>query len=257
MIRISIITVCRNDIKGLHGTYESVRDQDCCDFEWRVIDGNSSDGTVEWLRNHHTFGGGWISEPDNGIYDAMNKGIRAAAGEYLVFMNSGDMFARSDVITRLLSAIEREKTAPDFVFGDALDVDERGSAFYRKAMPASRIKAGMITRHQSMVYRRELVLHEPYPLLYKLSGDYALTASILMKEGVKVLQVPFPICRFSLGGAHDRQRIKALREDFEIRKTILKENYLTCLIWFCVHGLHHYFRKLAPSVNRRFIYKSS
>ena len=88
-MKISIITVCRNDRKGLEKTLESIRAQDCADYEWRVIDGNSSDGTAEWLRENHTLEGGWISEPDNGIYDAMNKGIGAAVGEYVAFMNSG------------------------------------------------------------------------------------------------------------------------------------------------------------------------
>ena len=254
-MKISVITVCRNDIKGLQQTFESIRAQDCNDFEWWVIDGNSSDGTVEWLRKNHQFKGGWISEPDNGIYDAMNKGIGAAAGEYLVFMNSGDMFAQPDVISKLVYRIGREKAPPDFVFGDSLDIAASGKSYYRKALPVSRIKVGMITRHQAMLYRRELVAHERYPSNYKLSGDYALTASVLMKDGVKVLQVDFPICRFSLGGAHDTQRIKALREDFEIRNKILKENYLLCSILFCVHWLHHYLRRLAPNLNKRFIYK--
>ncbi len=253
---ISVITVCRNDIKGLQRTFESLQGQDCNDFEWRVIDGNSFDGTAEWLKKNHQLRGGWISQPDNGIYDAMNKGIQAAAGEYVVFMNSGDMFARPDVLSKLVQAIEREKVAPDFVFGDSLDVDERGKSYYRKARPASHIKVGMLTRHQAMLYRRELVVNERYPSNYNLSGDYALTASVLMKDGVKVLQVDFPICRFYLGGAHDVKRLDALREDFEIRRKILKKSYLFCVILLGVHWLHHYLRKLAPNLNRGLIYKS-
>ena len=253
---ISVITVCRNDRKGLEKTFDNVRSQDRDSFEWWVIDGNSSDGTIEWLRNNHQLKGGWISEPDNGIYDAMNKGIGVAAGEYVVFMNSGDVFAQSDVIAKLVDRIGREKVPPDFVFGDSLDIADSGKSYYRKALPVSYIKAGMITRHQAMLYRRAPVVYDRYPSNYKLSGDYALTSSVLMKEEVKVLQVDFPICCFSLGGAHDTQRLKALREDFKIRHTILKENYVVCSILFCVHWLHHYVRKLVPNLNRRFIYKS-
>jgi putative colanic acid biosynthesis glycosyltransferase len=253
---ISVITVCRNDRKGLENTIASMRSQDRDSFEWWVIDGNSSDGTVAWLRINHQFKGGWISEPDNGIYDAMNKGIGAAVGEYVLFMNSGDQFAEADVISRLVHAIGREEVLPDFVFGDSLDIEASGKSYYRKALPVSYIKVGMITRHQAMLYRRASVVHDRYPSNYKLSGDYALTASVLMKEGVKLLQVDFPICRFSLGGAHDKDRLKALREDFEIRSKILKENYLVCAILFCVHWLHHYVRKLAPNLDKRFIYRS-
>jgi putative colanic acid biosynthesis glycosyltransferase len=254
-VKISVITVCWNDIKGLQQTFQSLREQDSNDFEWRVIDGNSSDGTIEWLRKNHRLRGGWISEPDNGIYDAMNKGIGAAAGEYVLFMNSGDLFAGPDVISRLIRAIGREQAPPDFVFGDALDIDERGKPHYRKALNVSNIKYGMITRHQAMLYRRGLVVHEQYSSRFKLSGDYSLTASILMKDNVKVLQVDFPICRFYLGGAHDENRLTALREDFIIRHTILKQNYLVCAILFCVHWLHHYARKMAPNLNKRLVYK--
>lgn len=255
-MKISIITVCRNDKKGLENTLASMRSQDRDSFEWWVIDGNSSDGTVEWLRKNHQLNGGWISEPDNGIYDAMNKGIGVAVGEYLVFMNSGDMFAQADVISKLVDRIAREKAPPDFVFGDSLDIADSGKSYYRKAIPASHIKAGMITRHQAMLYRRELVFNERYPSNFKLSGDYALTARVLMRDGVKVLQVDFPICRFYLGGAHDTKRLKALYEDYEIRREILKKNYLFCSALLGVHLIHHYLRKLAPNLDKRFIYRS-
>ncbi len=256
MIRISIITVCRNDLTGLVSTFESIRAQDHNYFEWWVIDGNSTDGTVEWLRKNHRLKGGWISESDNGIYDAMNKGMGVAAGDYLLFLNSGDTFAGTDVVSRLVREIEQEKVQPDFVYSDSLDVEEQGTSYYRKAKPLSHIKIGMITRHQAMLYRRELVAHERYPSRFTLSGDYAFTASVLMMPGIRVLQIGFPICRFSLGGAHDTLRLKALREDFKIRNTILKLNYLTCMILFGVHLLHHYVRMLAPGLNKKLIYKS-
>ncbi len=257
MVKISVVTVCRNDINGLRETFESLRAQDCNEYEWRVLDGSSTDGTVEWLREHHTLDGGWISEPDNGIYDAMNKGIGAAAGEYLLLMHSGDLLAGPDVISKLIRLITRETAPPDFVFGDSLDVDRRGKAYYRRAISASRIKFGMITRHQSMLYRREMVERFQYPSNFRLSGDYALTAAVLMRDRVNVLKVDFPVCRFSLGGAHDTRRLKALREDFEIRHTILKVNYFICSVLFCVHWLHYYMRKVAPGLNRRFIYRGS
>ena len=253
-MKISIITVCRNDRGGLEKTFASVRGQDCDAFEWWVVDGNSHDGTVEWLKNNHTFNGGWISEPDNGIYDAMNKGIGLARGDYLLFINSGDLLAGPDVISKLVDHITQQTGAPDFVYGDSLDVEEGGKSYYRKALPVSYIKAGMIARHQSMLYRRENVLDERYPANFKLSGDYALTANMLMKNGIKVLKVNFPISLFSLGGTHNTLRLKALQEDFKIRKTILKENLAFCILLFCVHWLHHHIRVLTPSLNKRFIY---
>ncbi len=257
MLRISIITVCRNDRKGLEDTSTSIRSQSGDDFEWWVIDGNSDDGTVGWLKENHNFPGGWISEPDNGIYDAMNKGIGLAAGEYLLFMNSGDLLAGPEVVSQLARRIEAQKAAPDFVYGDSLDRETSGRTNYRQALPVSYVKYGMPTRHQAMVYRRERLVHERYPPDFKLSGDYAVTASLLMKSSVRVLKVDFPICLFSLGGAHDTRRLEALREDFRIRHTILKANPVACVLLFCVHWLHHYLRMLAPSLNRKFIYTTS
>ena len=256
-MKISIITVCKNDKRGLVNTFESICRQASDVFEWWVIDGGSTDGTREWLGKKHTFDGGWISEPDNGIYDAMNKGIGLATGDYLLFMNSGDLLAGPDVISKLIDRITQQTGAPDFVYGDSLDIEANGRTHYRQALRASFIKVGMITRHQSMLYRKELVLHERYPANFKLSGDYALTANLLMKNGIKVLQVNFPISLFSLGGRHDTLRFKALQEDFKIRKTILQQNLPLCVLLFCVHWLHHHIRMLTPPLNKRFIYKRS
>lgn len=253
-MKISIITVCRNDKKGLENTFESIRSQDCDAFEWWVIDGNSTDGTVEWLKENHTFDGGWESEPDNGIYDAMNKGIGLAKGDYLLFLNSGDLLADPEVISKLIQEIEKAQTVPDFLYGDALDVNDDGRSYYRKARSLAHIKIGMLTRHQAMLYRREHVFHERYPLNFKLSADYALTANLLMKDNFKILQMNFPVCQFSSGGCHETQRLKALREDYEIRRKVLKLNVVTSLILFSVHWLHYYLRKSFPALNKTFIY---
>ena len=256
MTKISVITVCRNDLSGLQRTFASVASQQGAEFEWLVIDGGSCDGTAKWLEEHHRLAGCWISEPDAGIYDAMNKGIGLAGGDYLLFLNSGDCFAEPDVLSKLVHSIEQEKPAPDFVYGDALDLVAGGTHNYRRSRELSNIRVGMITRHQAMLYRRELIASERYPTRFRLSADYALTASILMKEGVHTLRVPFPICRFAPGGAHDAQRLKALHEDFRIRKEILQESYLGCSLWFGVHWLHHHLRRLLPNLNTRVIYKS-
>jgi putative colanic acid biosynthesis glycosyltransferase len=255
-VKISVVTVCRNDINGLKNTFESIQSQDYNDIEWCVIDGNSADGTATWLKDNHRLKGSWLSEPDTGIYDAMNKGVRLSTGKYILFMNSGDRLAQSDVISNLVDLIKREKATPDFVYGDSLDVEESGRSYYRKALPVSYIKAGMITRHQAMLYRRESICDEKYASNFKLSGDYALTASLLMKNNIRVVKVNLPICLFSSGGKHETHRVRALLEDFEIRRKILKENLTTSVLLFCVHLLHHSIKKLIPSLNRKLIYNT-
>jgi len=254
-MKISIITVCRNDLSGLQRTFASIRTQDCTEFEWWVVDGASNDGTKAWLEKKHLYDGGWLSEADEGIYDAMNKGAERATGNYLVFMNSGDSFAAPDVISRLVQRIGEEKGAPDLVYGDALDTQGDGRSYYRPAVSLSQILFSMPTRHQSMLFRRESLGQNPYPEGYPLSGDYALTALLSRQAGIKVTRVSFPISLFMLGGIHTTSRIAALKEDYLIRRNILKANPVSCGVFYCIHLAHHYFRHLFPSINTRLVYR--
>lgn len=98
-MKLSIITINYNNLKGLQNTIDSIVNQTCRDFEWIVIDGGSTDGSKELILKYQEYISYWCSEPDKGIYNAMNKGIAKAKGEYLNFMNSGDCFADKDVIS--------------------------------------------------------------------------------------------------------------------------------------------------------------
>lgn len=113
-LKLSVITVCRNNLDGLKKTCASVLAQDYKDFEWLIVDGASTDGTVDYLKNINCDKLKWISEPDRGIYDAMNKGLAMARGERVLFLNSGDAFAAPDVLSRLLS----RPSDADVVYGD-------------------------------------------------------------------------------------------------------------------------------------------
>ena len=102
----SIITICFNNLEELKYTYKTIKDQGFSDFEWIVVDGNSQDGTKEWLEKVNA--NKWVSEKDKGIYDAMNKGIEMATGEYLVFMNSGDGFYSDSVLQQVSEKINTD-----------------------------------------------------------------------------------------------------------------------------------------------------
>ena len=101
MSKISIITINYNDLKGLQKTFNSVVNQSNKDFEYIVIDGGSSDGGKEFLEQNSDKLAYWISEKDSGVYNAMNKGIKAAKGEYLLFLNSGDFLVDDNVIEKV------------------------------------------------------------------------------------------------------------------------------------------------------------
>lgn len=116
---VSIITVNYNNCKGLKKTLDSIKIQTSKDFEWIVIDGGSTDGSKELLEQNTDIISYWVSEKDNGIYHAMNKGIKVAKGDYLQFLNSGDSLADRDIIKRFC---ERNNTE-DVVYGNAIIVD--------------------------------------------------------------------------------------------------------------------------------------
>jgi putative colanic acid biosynthesis glycosyltransferase len=213
----SIITASYNDFPGLQKTAHSLSAQTCRDFEWIVIDGGSTDGTVEFLQNYE----GWISEPDHGLYDAMNKGIKRAGGEYFLFLNAGDMLA--DVST--LEKIKAEaKNLPDFIYGDSFE-DGR----YKTARNHNFKNWGMFTHHQAMLYRRAVASDMHYETSYKIGADYDFTCRFLNKAE-KILYLPFPICIFETGGLSQQNAKEGRREQFFIRKkfraNIWKNNFI-------------------------------
>ena len=115
-MKLSIITINYNNLEGLKRTYDSVVAQTCQDFEWIIIDGGSTDGSKEFIEEHQEHFAYWCSEPDKGIYNAMNKGIAKATGEYLQFLNSGDNLVDYKVIEEFLAFGWDE----DFIVGDVL-----------------------------------------------------------------------------------------------------------------------------------------
>ena len=122
---VSVVTVVRNDPAGLARTIDSVASQDYPRIEYLVIDGASTDETPDVLKSHQAKVNRWISEPDAGIYDAMNKGARLASGEYVCFMNAGDTFAASDTVTRMFVP----RPTSELVWGDCLVESAKGEEY--------------------------------------------------------------------------------------------------------------------------------
>lgn len=122
-MKLSIITINYNDAVGLKRTFESIKKQSCRDFEYVVVDGNSNDGSKEVIKEYQKYINKWVSEPDTGIYNAMNKGARMSSGEYMLFLNSGDFLHNDDVICRLLN----ESFDEDIVCCSMLSFGEKSS----------------------------------------------------------------------------------------------------------------------------------
>ena len=242
----SVITICKNNLEELKRTYSSLNSQEHSNYEWIIIDGNSSDGTKDWLINTPV-ATKWKSEPDNGIYDAMNKGISLSGGKYLIFMNSGDCFENNSTLSNCQLFIE-QNNSPGFVYGDSVDIAENGTRYYRKAKNHLKNWKGMITQHQAMFFNKELLADHKYPEEFKLSGDYAFISAFLKKLDSKdILYINSPICKFSMGGLNEIKRFNALDEDYKIRKDIIKLPLFVNSSLYFLHFVHTLIKKSNPS----------
>ena len=169
----SIITVTWNAADTIGPTLESVQRQTSRDYEMLIIDGASTDGTLSIVHQASIAALRVFSEPDNGLYDAMNKGIARARGRYIVFLNAGDAFADDAVLARLARLAANN---PGVIYGQTQLVDtSRNVVGHRHLTAPKRLTAnsflnGMVVCHQAFFARRDLV--PPYDLQYKFSADY-------------------------------------------------------------------------------------
>lgn len=165
---VCVITVCRNALLGLQLTSLSVQMQQYADLCYVVIDGASTDGTVQYLQEVGYFVNTWVSEPDSGIYDAMNKGIdHCPSDAWVLFLNAGDRFAQSDVLLRLGNLLDG---AVDIVFGDvAVRSDSDRPRVYRAQHDATGKMPGC---HQAMLVRSELLRQLRFDVSYKVGADF-------------------------------------------------------------------------------------
>ena len=252
--KFSIVTVCLNDLEGLMVTGEGVGKQTHPDLEWLVIDGGSTDGTVDWLQSQNDVL--WISESDSGLYDAMNKGVMRASGDYVIFMNAGDALASPEVLSDVSKLIEGSDIVVDFVYGDSIDVLDPSREFYRPARSHDLIWLGMFTQHQAMIFRRERISEMRYNVRYALSSDYAFVAEYLspVRGEPLVFRVSWPICRFALGGLATQARLAALKEDYAIRQEVLGLSWAVASGLLIVHWIHFVTKTYLPWLFRRLRY---
>lgn len=200
----SVVTVCRNDLANLQTTESSVHSQVHSLLEWIVIDGDSSDGTKKHLAAIEQPYLRWVSEPDSGLYDAMNKGIALAKGDYLIFMNSGDTFYAASTLADVAARIQH--THPDLIYGNAVEVDG-AREYYKPAIGHEYHFYSMFTHHQAIFYRDTIIKARRYDTSYRLGADWALTSSVLI-DGAHAQYIPLPICRFKRGGLSQSHVLK-------------------------------------------------
>lgn len=208
-MKLSIISVCFNNIEGLKRTYRSVVEQTSRkDFEWVIIDGASTDGTAEWLLDHDSEIDRWISEPDTGIYNAMNKGVRLASGDYLLFLNSGDTLNETEIIAGCLAYMSDKKS--DLLFGDQIVYDPKNDNYGLWQTPFPIRPCDFITRtlpHQSTFIKKELLLQIPYRENIGFAADWLFFIEILLRLNIKQTKIAEHISIFFLDGVSNNDSI--------------------------------------------------
>ncbi len=209
---LSIITITYNNLDGLKKTYESLQAQDIQEYEWIIVDGGSQDENVSFLETTHA---NWTSEPDKGIYDAMNKGMDRATGDYLLFLNAGDGLANPHTLEIILDSLAH---SPDFLYGDSLEQDLKGVIHSKKAKPYITIGKGLFTHHQAMIYK---VTELRYDLSYSIASDYDFTYRYLrdaLAHDQNIRYIPEPLCVFEGGGVSQTAAKTGRLEQYYIRR---------------------------------------
>jgi glycosyltransferase involved in cell wall biosynthesis len=208
-LKISVVTVVKNDSPGFEKTAQSILGQDYPALEWIVIDGGSTDGTVEEIRKYENRISYWFSESDLGPYDAMNKGLSKATGEWIIFLNAGDLFYANKTLTGIFNSSMNDA---DIVFGDAI-ADYRTFKVYQKAGRPRDLWKGMICRHQSLVIRTNLIKKMKFDLAFKYGADYAMVFQ-LFSHGSRFKYFPMPISIYDTRGISNRNMFKSVRDHY-------------------------------------------
>lgn len=204
---VSIVTIVLNDPRGFSKTARSIVEQNYKDVEWIVVDGGSADGTVTEIKKYERHIRHWISEHDNGLYYAMNKGLAMASGDWVLFLNAGDVLADSSVLTRVFS---QDVSKFDVIFGDWI-ANYLSFRVARHAGSAENLWQGMIFSHQSLLIRTLLVKPAGFRVQYKIGADYEMVTRLFF-SGKQFHYFPGPISVTEAYGISHRQMYAAARE---------------------------------------------
>jgi len=263
---ISVVTVCWNSAKTLSSALDSVLAQEGVEIDYHVVDGGSKDGTVELLRSYEPkfrergMGFTWTSEPDKGIYDAMNKGLFRATGEVLGILNADDMYEDERVLADVARAFEgkvEERTAEDvgscqLVYGDIRFVRGEGkeTVRYYSSRPWKpwMHNWGYMPAHPSIYIRREaFVASGGYKTDYRISADFEWMTRVLCRQRLKAKYLPRCMVTMRLGGASTggwRSKIRLNQENVRANR---ENGYFCCFAMmlpkYLYKALGYVFRK--------------
>lgn len=231
-MRLSIITINRNNASGLEKTMQSVATQTFKEFEYIVIDGASTDDSVEVVKAHVADFDRlqWVSEPDSGIYNAMNKGIRMATGDYVQILNSGDCLAADDVLERMLAELERTGN-PSILYGNMVKTMPNGKRLVDKGFVGQDITfldmfEGTLNHGPSFIRRNLFEQYGYYDESLKIVSDWKwfIQAFILGKEEPKYLDMDVTV--FDMTGLSETYKDLANAERKQVLEQLFPEAVL-------------------------------
>lgn len=204
-MKVSIITVSFNSVKTIADTIKSVLSQNFSQIEYIVIDGGSSDGTVEIIKQYEDQIAHWVSEKDRGMYDAMNKGIALATGDVIGILNSDDVYMNTHVVSELMELIQTKRA--EVVFADLILVDQDNPQkvlrYYDSGhFHPNKFKYGWMPAHPTVFVRRELYeAVGQFSTTYQIAADYEMLIRILAIQRARYAYLPKPVVRMRSGGA--------------------------------------------------------
>lgn len=218
-MKLSIITVCFNAENTIEKTIKSILEQTYAEFEWVVVDGKSTDGTNEIIKKYipefeqKGIKVNYCSEPDKGIYDAMNKGAQRAIGEYLTYMNADDLYYKNDSIERVVTIFD--STSADIIYGDTCFIKST-EQYIEKAKSIETITYHLPFCPQAAFVKSELQRQLQFDAQFRISADYDffLRAYLQDKQFQRIDQV---VAYFTFGGASNENLIKTYKEDVSVK----------------------------------------
>ena len=218
--KFSIITVTYNAGKVLEDTIQSVISQTYRNVEYIIVDGKSKDNTLEIVDKYRNHISKVVSEPDKGLYDAMNKGILLATGYYLCFLNAGDELHDNQTLQQIVHTL-KGTTLPDVIYGETAIVDKEGRFLHMRRLSAPEklhwksFKQGMLVCHQAFFARRELAVKHLYDLKYRFSADFDWCIRI-MKEAKCLHNTRLTLIDYLNEGMTTQNHKASLKERFRI-----------------------------------------
>lgn len=248
-LKVTIITVTYNSSNTIVETLASVAEQTYEDIEHIVVDGGSTDNTMGLVAAHGSRVSRLISEPDEGIYDAMNKGLRLATGDLVGFLNGDDTFASPDVIERVVRSASDGK--PDALFGDLVYVDPsrpRPLVRYWRAGSFSRwkLRLGWMPPHPTLYVRRSVIGRVgPFDSRLRIAADYEFMLRLLTSQGIEVSYIPRVLIRMRVGGASNSSMGAMFRKSLEDLSALRKHDVGGLMALLCknVRKLPQFFQR--------------